>query len=191
MKCPSRYLLQIALRWLQPASLILATLSSCVSVSRTDRAELNHVSFRVVEDSVRLRRSSKFIAFDVHAIVRNDTRRTLLVGAYNIAAQRQIDSAWQTVWVDNCMSCPGYQSIPAGGSITIPVRVLASLKPDTDPQADPRLTHGRYRLLLEFAFGRSTRDSSVRFVTAPGPPTEVEFRDFRPSSVFELIDSSH
>jgi hypothetical protein len=171
------------------ASLILANLSSCASVSRTDRAELNHVSFRVVEDSVRLRRSSKFIAFDVHAIVRNDTRRTLLVGAYNIAAQRQIDSAWQTVWVNNCVGCPGYQSIPAGGSITIPVRVLASLTPDTDPRADPRLTHGRYRLLLEVAFGQDTSSQRIRMV--PGPPLKLEFHDFRPSSVFELIDSLH
>ena len=185
---PSRYSLQIAPRLVLTASLILATLSSCASVSRTDRAELNRVTFRVVEDSVRLRSSSKFIAFDVHAIVRNDTRRTLLAGVYNIAAQRQIDSAWQTVWVDNCVSCPGYQSIPARDSITIPVRVLASLTPDTFPQADPRLTVGRYRLLIEVAF---PRDSSAQLVMMPTAPREVEFRDVRPSSVFELIVSSH
>jgi hypothetical protein len=191
---PSRYALQIAPWRVLTASLILATLSSCVSVSRSDRAELNHVSFRVVEDSVQLRRSSKFIAFDVHAIVRNDTRRTLLVGAYNIAAQRQIDSAWQTVWVDNnCMNCPEFQSILAGGSITIPVRVLASLTPETFPRAGPRLTRGRYRLLLELAFERvsSVKDSSVKYVVMPGPPLDIEFRDSRASSVFELIDSSH
>lgn len=176
------------------ASLILATLSSCVSVSRTDRAELNHVSFRIVEDSVSLHRSPRFISLDVHAIVRNDTRRTLFVGSYDIAAQRQIDSAWQTVWVNNCLGCPDYQSIPAGGSITIPVTVLASLTPDTFPQADPRLTHGRYRLLLELGFEkRDSRkgDSSVHFVVLPGPPTELEFRTVRPSSVFVVADSSH
>jgi hypothetical protein len=171
------------------ASLILATLSSCVSASRTYRAELNHVTFRVVEDSVSFHRTSRFISLDVHAIVRNDTRRTLFVGAYNIAAQRQIDSAWQTVWVNNCLGCPDYQSIPAGGSTTIPVTVLASLKPDTFPQADPRLTRGRYRLLLMFAFGQDTSDR--RFVTMPGPPLKVEYREDRPSSVFEVIDSSH
>jgi len=186
---PSTYSLQVALRRVLTASLILATLSSCVSVSRTDRAELNHASFRVVEDSVSFHRSSEFISLDVHAIVRNDTRRTLFVGAYDIAAQRQIDSAWQTVWVDNCMSCPDYQSIPAGGSITIPVTVLASLKPHIFPQADPRLTTGRYRLLMRFAFGQDTSDR--RIVTMPGPPLKVEYREARPSSVFEVIDSSH
>ena len=186
--CPVDNTLQVALRRALTASLILATLSSCVSVSRTERAELNHVSFRVVEDSVALHRSSRFISLDVHAIVRNDTRRTLFVGSYDIAAQRQIDSAWQTVWVNNCLACPDYQSIPAGGSITIPVTVLASLTPDTFPQADPRLTHGRYRLLLRFAFGQDT--SNRRMVTMPGPPLKVEFREARPSSVFEVIASS-
>ena len=191
---PSTYSLQVGLRRVLTASLILATLSSCVSVSRADRAELNRVSFRVVEDSVSLHRSSRFISLDVHAIVRNDTRRTLFVGSYDIAAQRQIDSAWQTVWVGNCLDCPDYQSIPAGGSITIPVTVLASLKPDTFPQADPRLTHGRYRLLLELGFEkRDSRkgDSSVHFVVLPGPPTELEFRTVRPSSVFVVADSPH
>lgn len=170
-------------------SLIIAVLSSCASVSRTDRAELSNVSFRVVEDSVSFHRSSEFISFDVHAIVRNDMRRTLFVGAYDIAAQRQIDSAWQTVWVANCMVCPDYQSIPAGGSITIPVTILASLKPNIFPQADPRLTDGRYRLLMRFAFGQDT--SNRRIVTMPGPPLKVEFSESRPSSVFEVIDSSH
>lgn len=186
---PPTFSLQAAPRRVLAVSLILATLSSCATISRTDRAELNHVSFRVVEDSVPLHRSSKFISLDIHAIVRNDTRRTLFVGSYDIAAQRQIDSAWQTVWVNNCLNCPGYQSIPAGGSITIPVTVLASLTPDTFPQADPRLTHGRYRLLASFAFGQDT--SNRHMVTMPGPPLKVEFREARPSSVFEVIDSPH
>jgi hypothetical protein len=186
---PATRSLQVALGRMLTGSLILAALNSCVSVSRTDRAELNHVSFRVVEDSVSFHRSSEFISLDVHAIVRNDTRRTLFVGAYDLAAQRQIDSVWQTVWVANCMGCPNYQSIPAGGSITIPVTVLASLKPYILPQADPRLTNGRYRLLMRFAFGQDTSDR--RFVTMPGPPLKVEYREDRPSSVFEVMDSSH
>lgn len=171
---PRTFSLWAAPRRILGASLIVATLTSCASVSGTDRAELNQVSFRVVEDSVSFHRSPRFISLDVHAIVQNDTRRTLFVGSYDIAAQRQIDSAWQTVWVSNCPACPAYQSIPAGGSITIPVTFLASLTPDTFPQADPRLTRGRYRLLLRVAFGQGTNDR--RF-------------DDLPSSIFEVMDS--
>jgi hypothetical protein len=193
-RAPSRYSAQTVFRRLQASTLIVATFSSCVSVSRADRAELNRVSFRVMEDSVSLHRSSESIAFEVRAVVRNDTRRTLLAGVYRISAQRQIDASWQTVWVGNCLSCPGYQAIVAGGSIVIPVAVYASLKANTLPQADPRLTGGRYRLLLELAFEKRDsikQDSSVHFVTIPGVPTELEFRTARPSSVFVVADSTH
>jgi hypothetical protein len=189
---PSRDSLQMALRRLQAASLILATFGSCVSISRADRAELNRVSFRVMEDSVWMRRSSQSIAFDVDAVVRNDTRRPLLLDLCGIRAQRQIGAAWQTVWVENCLTPLGFfQSIPAGGSRKIPVAVYASLRPNVYPQADPRLNRGRYRLLLDVAFERSTRDSSVHAVIIPPPPRDIEFSDVRPSSVFVVADSSH
>jgi hypothetical protein len=195
-RAPSRYSAQTVFRRLQASTLIVATFSSCVSVSRADRAELNRVSFRVMEDSVSLHRSSESIAFEVNAVVRNDTRRTLLAGVYRISVQRQIDASWQTVWVGNCLDCPDYGAIVAGGSIVIPVGVYASLRPDMFSRADPRLmTGGRYRLLLELGFEktRDSRkgDSSVHFVVIPGPPTELEFRTVRPSSVFVVADSSH
>jgi len=79
----------------------------------------------------------------------------------------------------------------------IPVGVYASLRPDMFSRADPRLmTGGRYRLLLELGFEKTRdsrkRDSSVPFVVViPGPPTELEFRTVRPSSVFVVADSTH
>jgi hypothetical protein len=191
-RAPSRYSAQTVFRRLQASTLIVATFSSCVSLTSADRAELSRVSFRVMEDSVSLHRSSESIAFEVHAVVRNDTQRTLLAGIYRISVQRQIDASWQTVWVGNCLSCPDYGAIAAGGSIVIPVGVYASLRPDMLPRADPRLSGGRYRLLLELGFEkRDSRkgDSSVHFVVLPGPPTELEFRTVRPSSVFVVADS--
>ena len=183
-----KHSLRSCLRGVGVASLTLSALGACVSAGGPDRSEWNRVTIRVVEDSVSLARSSESISFNVDAAIRNDLRRPVLMNLCGISAQREIDDAWYTVWSSNCLTSLGFQLIPAGASITIPVGVYASVKPDRFPQADPRLTQGRYRLLLDLVFAQ---DSGTTVGPTTIPATDVS-GSRRPSTVFVVVDlTSH
>jgi hypothetical protein len=183
-RAPLKYSLSARLKRFGVAALTISAFSACASARRSDQSEWNRVTIRVVEDSVSLARSSESISFNVNAAVRNDLPRPVLLNLCGMSAQRDIDDVWYTVWTSSCFESLGFKLIPAGASITIPVSVYASVKPDRFPQADPRLTGGRYRLLLELVFAQ---DSG----TPVGPtmiPATDDFGSSRPSTVFVVAD---
>jgi hypothetical protein len=159
--------------------------SSCASAGHNSRFERNLVSVDVVEDSVRIGRSSESISFNVDAVIRNDLSRRILFGYCRIATQRLIDTVWQTVWTPSCLTSLGYHSIPPGGILPFRVEVYASLKPDNFPLADPRLAQGRYRLLLEFLV---PQDSTAQTPRTPHSAADAQTIAHQASSVFTVVD---
>jgi hypothetical protein len=106
-----------------------------------------HVAIRTVEDTVVLQRSAQGVAFRVTAIVRNEDSRLIQVAMCGMAAQREIEGVWTTVFTPFCASS-AVTSLASGDSVVVPVGVFGYTTPNDLPKLDPRMGPGRYRLLF-------------------------------------------
>lgn len=119
------------------------------------------VTIGIVEDSVRLTRTPEAVAFQVTAVLRNDSRHHLLVADCGPQAERKLDDGWDTIFSPICVSDQG-RSIPRGDSLTIPVSVFGYTKPNAYPQLDPRMNPGRYRLVFGLGLTPDSTETAAR-----------------------------
>lgn len=110
-------------------------------------------AIRVVPDPVTLDESPQGAGFHASALVRNDAARPLYVRQLcGVYPQRQIEGRWVIVWTPVCMSTGGLVTVPPHDSTAIEVDVFGFRAPDWAPRLDPRLTAGRYRLLVALGY---------------------------------------
>lgn len=119
-------------------------------------------------------RANDVTSFSVTVVVRNDGATAIMFGGCGPEAQREIDGAWATVWSPICFSS-GTATVMPKDSVTIPITVSAFTSPGREPQLDPRMVAGRYRL----RFGVSYSD-----VGNPTASRQLEPLDSPPFTVF-------
>jgi hypothetical protein len=126
------------------ALLSLAVGSAACARNRLEK-DLHTLLVRSARDSVQLRRTADMTSFTVDVIIRNGGSRPIIVGGCGPEAQREINGQWQTIWQPVCVS-PGFELIAPGDSVTAALTVAGFTRPGIEPQLDPRMTAGTYRL---------------------------------------------
>ena len=120
---------------------------------------------RVVSDPVEMRRDSSAVSLRATVLIRNDGRRPLFFSrnACGAELQRSVDNGWQTVWMPACtlVIVPPLRIAP-GDSVTTTFNAVAFTTNNAFPRYDPRMTAGRYRLLLPLGFKVDSRGIADR-----------------------------
>jgi hypothetical protein len=151
------------------ASVILA------SCTRTHvDTEIATTVVRFAQDSVPLEHNSELTRFSITVVIRNDGHTPVVFGGCGPEAQRDIGGQWQTVWTPICGS-PQAATVAPGDSVSLPITVAGFIQPGMEPQLDPRMVPGRYRL----RFGISYSDS-----VNPTGSSQLEALDSPPFTVF-------
>jgi hypothetical protein len=163
-KMPSHAVLVLGL-----TSVILA---SCTR-NRVD-TEIATTVVRFAQDSVPLEHTPDLTRFSVTVVIRNDGHTPVVFGGCGPEAQRDISGQWETVWTPVCGS-PQSALLAPGDSLSLPITVAGFIQPGMEPQLDPRMVPGRYRL----RFGISYSDSAN-----PTGSSQLEALDSPPFTVF-------
>jgi hypothetical protein len=139
----------------------------------------NHpdISVRTAEDTVSLQRTADATTFRVTALLHNGGRLPVLVGGCGPTVERKLANGWRSVWRPICTSARA-RLLASGDSLNLPVGVIGWTKPNTDPQLDPAMIAGLYRLV--FAVSAVAESTSV--------PKGHEFFA-TPSSTFVVVDA--
>jgi hypothetical protein len=127
-------------------------------------------SITVASPVVTFSRKPTFAWVDVVATIANHADRRLYGDDCFVAAQREIDGKWVTVWTETCLM-PILTSIPPGDSVVRTIRIKGSFAADDPLRADPRLTAGRYRLTFPLSY--KTVDSITGSSLDDLPPEDV------------------
>lgn len=141
----------------------------------------NHVSkqvdatvIRFVRDSVPLQRTADMVFFTVNVIIRNRGATPIEVGGCGPEAQREINGEWPTLWSPVCVS-PQSSLIVPGDSVMGPLTVAWFIKPGIEPQLDPRVTAGTYRLRYGVSYSETTNPTAARSTEFVGSPPFVVY----------------
>ncbi len=123
--------------------------------------ELDATVIRLVRDSVPLQRTADKVSFTVNVIIRNGGATSIDVGGCGPEAQREINGEWQTVWSPVCISRQSSLIAPSD-SLIQPLTVAGFTKPGIEPQLDPRMTAGKYRLRFGVTYFDTTNPTATR-----------------------------
>ena len=156
-------------------AMVTCTVVGCAT-NHIDR-DLDATSIRFTQDSVPLARTSEVTSFQVTVVVRNNGPTAIVFGGCGPDAQRNINGAWTTVWSPICISNQTATVMPRD-SITLPITVAGFTRSNIEPQADPRMLPGNYRL----RFGISYQDQRN-----PTSTTELEMLESPPFVVYEPL----
>jgi hypothetical protein len=132
------------------------------------------VNIQPLTPVVEFTRTPQGIHFETAAVIRNDGPGSIFLSECSPALQRKVEEGWATVWTPVCITGAIRREVPAGESVTVPVGVSAYSNPAIEPQLDPRLTAGTYRLLWDIS-------TTPEVVTAKVLPESGSY-----SSTFEL-----
>jgi len=108
-------------------------------------------SITVASPVVTFTRQATFAWVDVVATITNHADRRLYGDDCLVAAQREIDGKWVTVWTETCL-VQHLTSIAPGDSVVRTIRIKGSFAADDPLKADARLTAGTYRLTFPLSY---------------------------------------
>jgi hypothetical protein len=154
---------------------LLAVILSVVTGCATMQIRPGLVVIRFAQDSVPLERTAEAVRFRVTTVIRNDNSTPIVFGGCSPDVQRSINGIWTTVWSPTCFSEQSATLMP-GDSLILPLIIGASTKPNMEPQLDPRMTAGEYRLRFGVSFAQGAERTSA---------SPLEIRESPPFIVYE------
>jgi hypothetical protein len=146
----------------RPAIVMAGVANVWLVVSCATSRSAESVSIRLQPDVVALRREPDAVALDLHAQIRNRSAQELYVAPSlcGVELQRQLEGAWQTVWIPACapVAYPP-QRVAAGDSVSSSFTARAFTNDHTFPKYDPRMGPGRYRVVMRLGFRTNSTGS--------------------------------
>lgn len=139
----------------QTARLALLTSSVWVMLSCATSASAESVVIRLQPDVVSLRHEPDAVALDLRVQIRNGSPQPLFVatGICGVELQRQVDGAWQTVWIPACgLGANPPQRLASGDSVGTSFTARGFTDANAFPKYDPRMIAGRYRVVMRLGF---------------------------------------
>ena len=111
--------------------------------------------------------------FSVTVFVRNDGVVPIFFGGCGPGALKEIDGVWTQVWVPLCGDNQRGTLAP-GDSLAMPITIRAFIKPGIEPQLDPRMVPGTYRLRWGISYaGDRNPAASNQLEALDTPPFKV------------------
>jgi hypothetical protein len=140
----------------------LAT-TACLSVPGTRPS----VSIRPIQEPIILHRSRHGVHIEMDVMLRNKGSAAIYLLDCSPELQRNLNDQWVTVWSPPCINFGPPQEILPGNSSVVPVKISAFSDRSSQPQLDPRLQAGKYRLLWHITSSENGTGSANQRSSAP------------------------